>query len=146
MFHISQLVGGTRTVKETRENASLWPNLVIHSLDRCVGVLSSRWCSACKFIMVGLSPVIDCFCFFFLFSLLTIKVFNCPLFIYCLLGYSGHLSDPNSLDLTWSPNPTDLGLALLSDPAKPKSVRSGLDATPKCLGFDDHAKPNRLGS
>jgi len=42
------------------------------------------WCGACKDIMVGLQLVIDCLHFSFLFSLLTIKVHNCSLFVVCL--------------------------------------------------------------
>jgi predicted tellurium resistance membrane protein TerC len=56
-----------------------------HHLDRCVDVPSSTWCNVCIHIMDELSLVIDCLCFFFLFSLLTTKVHNYPLFVYCLL-------------------------------------------------------------
>jgi len=57
-----------------------------HHLDRCVDVLSSTWCNVCTHIMDGLSSLIDCLCFFFLFSLLKTKVYNCSLFVYRLLG------------------------------------------------------------
>jgi hypothetical protein len=77
-----------------------------HHLDRCVDVPSFTWCNVCIHIMDELSLVINCLCFFFLFSLLTTKCIiilclftvcfclftvclgltvNCPLFVYCLL-------------------------------------------------------------
>ena len=66
-------------------DATRCPNLVIHRLLGCAVILSSTWCGACGRIIVGLPPVIDCLCFFFLFSLLTTKMHNCPL---CLLFFN----------------------------------------------------------
>jgi hypothetical protein len=58
------------------------PNLVIHRLLGCSVIPSSTWCGVCGRIIVGLPPVINCLCFFFLFSLLTTKMHNCPLCLF----------------------------------------------------------------
>jgi hypothetical protein len=67
-----------------------------HHLDRCVDVPSFTWCNVCIHIMDELSLVIDCLCFFFLFSLLRTKVHNYPLFVYCLLLFVYCLLGSNS--------------------------------------------------
>jgi hypothetical protein len=92
-----------------------WPNLIICCLDRCADVSSSTWCGACRHIMIELSLVIDYLWFFFLLSLLRIKVHICPLFICCLPGSSmtngskfvGSDMDakPKARGLTWPPDP-----------------------------------------
>jgi hypothetical protein len=115
VFYTPYRLNDARAIKETCENASLWPNMVIHNIERCASVPFFTWCSTRKYIMVGLSSIIDCFSFFFLLSLLAIKVFNCPLFVFCLLGYDSHLSNPSNLGFAWSSDPTDLDLALPSD-------------------------------
>jgi len=69
--------------------AARWSNLVIRHLLGSVAVHSFTLCDTCGRIMIGLSPVIDCLCFFFLFSLLTTKMHNCHI---CLLfvNFSSH--------------------------------------------------------
>jgi hypothetical protein len=62
-------------------DAARWSNLFIRCLPGYVAIPSYTCCGSCRWIMVGLPPVIDCFCFFFLFSLLTTKVHNCPLYL-----------------------------------------------------------------
>jgi len=63
---------------------------LLRFLEAKSGLLLSHWMrnralfymgDACRQIMVELSLVIDCLCFFFLFSLLTTKVYNCPLYL-----------------------------------------------------------------
>ena len=61
------------------------PNLAICSLLRCAIVFSFTWYDVCKLMVVGLLPLIDCFCFSFLFSSLTARVHNCPI---CLLFFN----------------------------------------------------------
>ena len=80
-----------------------------HHLDRCVDVPSSTWCNVCIHIMDELSLVIDCLCFFFLFSLLTTKVHNYPLFVYCLLGF-GMTARPKRHKVVDCNSKTDLGM------------------------------------
>ena len=63
-------------------DAFRWPNMDNRCLTGWAVVPSFTWCGACRQIIVRLPPVIDCLCFFFLFSLLTTKVQNYPL---CLL-------------------------------------------------------------
>jgi hypothetical protein len=77
-------------IKEAHETLR-WSNLAIHRITRYADVPSSIWCNACRHIMVGLSSMINCLCFFFLFSLLTTKMHNYPLFVYCLLGFGYHV-------------------------------------------------------
>jgi len=60
-----------------------WSNMIIHRLPECTVMPYSTWCSSCKWIMVGLPPLINFLFFFFLLSLITTKIHNC-LFIYCL--------------------------------------------------------------
>jgi len=74
-----------------------WLNLVIHRLPRCAVVPSFIWCGTCRWIMVRLLSVIDCLYFFFLFSLLTTKVYNYP---FCLLFVN---FSPHSLNFLFCP-------------------------------------------
>ena len=53
----------------------------LRHLIECVVVPFSTWCDACKQIMIGLPPMIDCLLFFLLFSFLTIKMHNCSLYL-----------------------------------------------------------------
>jgi len=106
VFLLPQHVGGVRAIKEVY-NASRWPNLIIRHLTRCAVVPSSTWCGACKQIMIRLLLVIDCLCFFFLFSFLRTKVHNYPL---CLLFVKSGMF----VILTY--------------------LGSGISATPKALG------------
>jgi hypothetical protein len=55
-------------------DAARWSNMFIRCLPGYVAIPSYTCCGSCKWIMVGLPPVINCLCFFFLFSLLTTKV------------------------------------------------------------------------
>jgi hypothetical protein len=64
--------------------------------------------------------VIDCFNFFFLFSLMATKIHNSPLFVCCLFGSRKH--------------------------ARPKLLGSRYHTTPKDLGFDNNARPKSLES
>jgi len=78
-------------------------------------VSSSTWCGACRHIMVGLSRGDRLIAFFFLFSLLTIKVHNCPLFACCLLGSDKH-TRPKLLGFSYHTNLRSLSLATISGP------------------------------
>jgi hypothetical protein len=73
-------VGGARAIKEAREmfpKGKTWSSIVL--LD--------AWSGACRYIMVGLLPVIDCLYFFFF---LTTKMHNYPFFVCCLLKSGNH--------------------------------------------------------
>jgi hypothetical protein len=87
VFLTHQRVGGARRPRHLGGacDTTQYPNLVIHRLLGCVAIPSFTWCGACRRIMVGLPPVINCLCFFFLLSLLTSKMHNCPL---CLLFFN----------------------------------------------------------
>jgi hypothetical protein len=65
--------------------------------------------------MVGLPLIIDCLRFSFFFSLLTTKVYNCSLFVYCLVGSGNH--------------------------TRPKVLRSGNNVRFKSFGSGNHATP-----
>jgi hypothetical protein len=71
----------------------------------------------CKYIMVELQSVIDCLCFFSFLSLLTTKVYHCPLFAWvwqqCLMSdpRTG-VADPNAGLV----DPTKLGLDMIVRP------------------------------
>jgi len=90
-------------------DASRLSNLAIHRLTRCADVPFSIWYGACRHIMVQLPSMIDCLCFFFVFSLLTTKVHNCPLFV-CYLFRS---SNPSTLDLKNMQDPRFVGLTTI---------------------------------
>ena len=61
------------------------PNLAICSLLRCAIVFFFTWYDVCKLMVVGLLPLIDCFCLFFLFSPFTARVHN---YLICLLFFN----------------------------------------------------------
>jgi len=92
--------------------------------------------------MVGLPQVIDYLGFFFLFSLLTTKVHNCPLCllfvksnIFVILKYIG--SRPMRLFLATMP---DLH-AWVWEPHQTHVSGSDNHAKPKLLGFRNHSSP-----
>jgi len=77
VFHTRQWVGSVRVIQV----AHVTPpggQIVICHLPVCAAMSSTAWYGAYRLMVVGLSPVTKCFCFFFLFSLLTVKVYNCP--------------------------------------------------------------------
>ena len=103
---------------------------------------SFTWCGACREIMIGLPLVIDYLWFFFLFSLLTTKVHNCPLCllfvksnIFVILKYIG--SRPMRLVLATMPT-CMLGFG---NHTRPTRLESGNHAKPKLLGFGNHSSP-----
>jgi len=107
VLHTPQQVGSAHAIKEMW-NVFRLSNLVIRRLTKCTVMPSFTWCNVCRHIMIELLSVIDCLCFFSIFSLLATKVYNCPLFVCCLFGHA----KPKSLRSPWLP---DLILLLFSD-------------------------------
>jgi hypothetical protein len=95
--------------------ASWWPNLAIHRLDRCANVPYFTWCDACKHIIVGLHrwSIVKIFSFFYLSWQLkyTILLY---LFIVCF-GLAS-MPDPSYLVLGITPDPRTLGLVTMLGP------------------------------
>jgi len=98
--------------------------LVIYHLTRCALVPSYTWCGAYRQIMIGLPSVIDCLSFFFLFSFMTTKVCNCPL--YFLFVRSGMFSIPKHIRFGVAvrpkTRPTHLGSGMICQTRAPGSM------------------------
>ena len=99
-------------------------------------------CSACRKIMVGLPPVIDCLFFFFLFSLLKTKMHNYSLHL--LFVKSGMFVTPKYLRSGMAARPKSLESSMTVIPkARPIHLESGMVCQTQSAQV--HAKLAHLG-
>jgi hypothetical protein len=80
-FFFPHRVSGAHAIKETHVTllcGHIWSFVISLYAQSCP---FPTWCGVCRQIMAGLPPIINCLCFFFIFSLMTTKVNNCSFYL-----------------------------------------------------------------